>query len=775
MTVKLHGQVSYAGGFMNSSYSSELVVLSILIACVASYAALHLSAHVATTRSRFGWLVAGATAMGIGIWSMHFIAMLAYRLPVGVGYNPPLVALSLTIAIVASAIGLEVAGRSRPSHARIALAGPVMGLAIAGMHYTGMAAMRLPASQHYDLRLVVASLVIAVAASYAAIALFLRFRFERSRRGAWLKGASAIVMGHAVAGMHYTGMAAVHFTHATARDPGLILPPHQLAFAVAASTAVVLMIIVAGAMLDRWAGTLRAVRESEERFRIMVDAVRDYAIVTIDTEGRIGSWNRGAERLLGYSAREILGQSLCRFYPDSDKADGQRELAIAAETGQYEREGVQVLGKERVVFANVTTTAMRDDRGELIGYARILRDVTDKLRAEEELRQSEKQLRHAQKMEAVGQLAGGVAHDFNNMLTAIRGYTDLLLEDDVAPVERDEALREIRKAADRAASLTRQLLAFSRKQVLQPRAVNPNVVVGEMDSMLRRLLVGDVDLVTTLDADVDEITVDPAQLEQVVLNLVVNARDAMPGGGSITIETANVDLDQEFCRTHPTAQLGPHVVLTVSDTGEGMSEEIRRHIFEPFFTTKERGAGTGLGLSMVYGIVKQSGGHIWVYSEPGLGSVFRIYFPRSSTACAAPPSAVAAATPMDSDETVLLVDDEDGVRRMVATLLERQGYRVLTARDGVEAIEVSERHAGRIDLLITDMMMPRMHGKDVSERLAVVRPEMRTLFMSGYADDHIIDRGLLDARMSFIQKPFALSELIAKIRTTVGAGATIAG
>jgi PAS domain S-box-containing protein len=697
---------------------------------------------------------------------MHFIAMLAYRLPVAVGYDFPLVALSLAIAIGASAIGLEVAGRPSPSAGRIALVGPTMGLAIAGMHYTGMAAMRLPGTQHYSTPLVAASLAVAIAASYAAVVLFLRFRFDRSRRGFWLKVVSAVVMGHAVSGMHFTGMAAVHFEHAPANPSSISLPPDMLAIAVATCAIVILVLVVAGAMLDRWAGTLRAVRESEERFRVMVDAIQDYAIVTIDTRGRINSWNRGAERILGYTAREIVGQSLCRFYADTDRANGERELAIAAREGRFEREGVRVVGKDRPVFANITTTAMRDDRGELIGFVRILRDVTEKLRAEEELRQSERQLRQSQKMEAIGQLAGGVAHDFNNMLTAIRGYTDLLLLE-TPDVDSDEALREIRKAADRAASLTRQLLAFSRKQMLQPRPVNANTVVGEMESMLRRLLVGDVELVTRLDAQLDQMTVDPAQLEQVVLNLVVNARDAMAKGGRITIETANVQLDEEFCRSHPTAQPGPHVVLTVSDTGEGMTEEVRRQIFEPFFTTKPRGAGTGLGLSMVYGIVKQSGGHIWVYSEPGEGSVFRIYFPRTSHPAMSAPARVPAVGPHGSSGTVLVADDEEGVRRMVGALLERQGYRVLSACDGVDALELSQRHEGSIDLLITDMMMPRMHGKELGERLSAVRPKIRVLFMSGYADEQIIERGLLDSQMSFIQKPFALSELVAKIRTTM--------
>ena len=758
---------------MSSSYSTELVALSIAIACIASYAALFLSAHVATTvRARRAWLVAGAAAMGIGIWSMHFIAMLAYRLPVGVGYDVPLVALSLAIAIVASLVGLRAAGVSCPTPAQLITAGPMMGVAIAGMHYVGMAAMRLPARQQYNAGLVATSVVIAVAASYAAIALFLRFRFDRSRRGWWLKALSAIVMGHAVAGMHYTGMAAVHFSHAPLAASGVILPPDELAIAIAISTMLILALSVGGGMLDRWAQTMSAVRESEERFRIMVDAVADYAIFTLDAQGRIASWNGGAERLLGQTSREILGQPLAKLYSPDDGAEAEREIDVATTVGRFEGESVLASMDGRPRYLNITTAAMRGVSGDLIGFARIVHDVTEKRRSEDELRHRETQLRQAHKMEAVGQLAGGVAHDFNNMLTAIRGYTELLLGMPWKDDEAREALGEIRNAADRAACLTRQLLAFSRKQMMQPRPVSPNTIVRDIESMLRRLLVGDVELSTRLGTEVGQITVDPVQLEQVLLNLVVNARDAMPEGGRIVVQTARVELDAEFCRQYEGARQGPHVMLAVSDNGSGMSEEVKRHIFEPFFTTKERGAGTGLGLSTVYGIVQQSGGSIAVESEVGRGSTFRIYFPRTETA--APPQPRSAAIPTSGARrgTILLVDDEEGVRRMLKALLERLGYDVIVAADGIEGLAAGERHQGRIDLLVTDMMMPRMHGKELSERFTARRPETRVLFTSGYADDDVIERGLLDADMAFIQKPFSMEELGDKIRELLATDAT---
>ena len=749
---------------MSGSYSTQLVVLSIVIACVASYAALDLAGHVARRRAQFGWLLGAAFAMGIGIWSMHFIAMLAFRLPVAVGYDVPLVLASLLIAIGASGIGLRVAGQVTPRPAHIALAGPIMGLAIAGMHYTGMASMRLPAVQHYDRVLFLTSILVAVVASYAAIALFLRFRFDRSRRGLWLKIASAVVMGHAVAGMHYTAMAAVHFEPGMAAASGVILPPEQLAIAIAMATVLILALIVSGAMLDRWMDSQGSIRRSEERFRAMVDALQDHAIFTLDAQGRIDSWNKSAEKMTGRTATEVIGLPLSDLYPTPNARDAEHELAMAREHGRHEAEGIRIDRHGKVLRVSATTTVMRSAGGRLLGYARIVRDVTEKARAEEELRQSEAQLRQAQKMEAVGQLAGGVAHDFNNMLTAIRGYADLLRDDVGASTDTHASLSEIITAADRAAALTRQLLAFSRKQMLQPKPINPNDMVAEMERMLSRLMLGGVDLAMELSPDVGQITADPAQLQQVLLNLALNARDALPRGGRVKFGTSNVILDEAFCREHPGARPGEHVLLTVSDNGVGMSKEIQQHIFEPFFTTKPLGAGTGLGLSTVYGIVKQSDGYIDFDSEEGDGTTFRIYFPRTLDHASEPTVRPVAAATQAKHETILLVDDEDGVRRMLATLLSRSGYRVLQATSGTEALDVSRAHEGKIHLLITDIMMPGMNGRELSQLFIAQRPDARVLYTSGYASDEIIERGLLDRDMAFIQKPFVMSELLAKVR-----------
>ena len=751
------------GVLMSSSYNADLVILSVVVACIASYAALDLAAHLARRGASKRWLLGAATAMGIGIWSMHFIGMLAYRLPVAVAYEPTTVVLSLLIAVLGSGIGLRVAGQAAPRRRSLALTGPAMGLAIAGMHYTGMAAMRLPGTQHYAAGPVLLSILVAIVASYAAIALFLRFRHDRTRRGFWLKVVSAVVMGHAVAGMHYTAMWAVHFNHGPAVDTGVVLPPRQIAVAIALVTVVLLALVVVAAMMDRWMQTQVDIRRNDERFQAMVEALHDHAVYTVDAEGRIDSWNRGAERLFGRSQDEILGQPLGILYPAGSEEAADQELARALEAGTHETESQRLRGSGDVRLVNSITTPMRGSDGQLLGFARIVRDITEKSRAEADLRRSEELLRQAQKMEAVGQLAGGVAHDFNNMLTAIRGYAELLRRDATPGTESDDALGEITSAADRAAELTRQLLAFSRKQVLQPAAVNPNAIVVDMERMLRRLLVGNVQLVTDLRPEVGNITVDPAQLQQVLMNLALNARDALPRGGTVRFTTSNVDLTEEFARQHPGAHAGPHVMLSVADDGVGIPAAIRDHVFEPFFTTKELGSGTGLGLATVYGIVKQSDGYIWFESEEGRGTTFHVCFPRRAGPDTAPSQCPEASAPPAGGATVLLVDDEPGVRRLLERVLGKQGYHVLGADSASKAVDVAEAHRGPIELLITDIMMPGMNGAELADRLRGVRPDTKVLYVSGYASDEVIERGLLDPSKAFIQKPFSASELLEKV------------
>jgi len=381
-----------------------------------------------------------------------------------------------------------------------------------------------------------------------------------------------------------------------------------------------------------------------------------------------------------------------------------------------------------------------------------------------ERRHLEDQLRQAQKMEAVGQLAGGIAHDFNNLLTAILGSTQLLLHATPPGDGRREDIEEIKNAGLRAAELTRQLLAFSRRQVLAPKVLDMNAVVSQMDKMLRRLIGEDVELVTQLARDLGPVSADPGQLEQVLLNLAVNARDAMPRGGRLTIETANVVLTEEYSERHHRLPPGQYVLLAVSDTGVGMDEATQKHLFEPFFTTKEVGKGTGLGLATVYGIVKQSGGYIWVYSEPGHGTTVKVYLPRVPGA--AEPLPVAAATPelRRGSEIVLLVEDAAPVRSLARKSLESYGYTVLEAADGPAALDLAARHPRGIDILVTDVVMPGMSGRELAERLAPARPAMRVLYTSGYTDDAMVRQGVLRAGVAFLQKPFVPETLARKVR-----------
>jgi PAS domain S-box-containing protein len=399
---------------------------------------------------------------------------------------------------------------------------------------------------------------------------------------------------------------------------------------------------------------------------------------------------------------------------------------------------------------------IRDDAGKAVEAVGSWSDITERKNLEDQFRQ-------AQKMEAVGRLAGGVAHDFNNLLTIINGYGELVLGK-LSPADPSRALiREIVAAGDRAAGLTRQLLTFSRKAIIEPKILDLEVVVADVDKMLRRILGEDIQLAIVVDPELGTVKADPGQIEQVVMNLVVNARDAMPQGGQLTVEVRNAELDEAYAREHLDARPGPHVMLAVSDTGCGMDQATMTRLFEPFFSTKGE-KGTGLGLATVHGIVKQSGGHVGVYSEVGRGTTFKVYLPR--LAQRAPPEKSRpepAAIPRGS-ETVLLVEDEDGVRALSRHVLLSSGYIVLEAHDGVEAIRVAEQHTGRIDLLLTDVVMPRMSGREVAERLAGMHAGMKVLFLSGYTDDAVVRHGILEAEVAFLQKPFSPGSLATKVR-----------
>ena len=397
------------------------------------------------------------------------------------------------------------------------------------------------------------------------------------------------------------------------------------------------------------------------------------------------------------------------------------------------------------------------------------REMTERHATEEALRKSEDELRHAQKLEAVGRLAGGVAHDFNNLLTAIIGYAELVAEraDHPALVRQNAAM--IRKAGGQAAGLTRQLLAFSRKQLLQPRVIDLNRLVVEMEQLLRRVIGERYELRTLPEAERGRVKADPSQLEQVILNLGVNGRDAMPGGGRLTIRTANVTLDPEEAeRISPSLGAGVYVVLEVEDRGQGMDEETKSKIFEPFFTTKGPGKGTGLGLATVYGIVRQSGGAIAVESALGQGSIFRIYFPAEEAPLEEPRAAPAPVEPSHRSETVLVVEDEEIVRELVCDVLTQQGYAVICAANGADALQMAEQHSGRIDLLVTDVVMPQMNGHELAERLTALQPGLNVLFVSGYSEDDIGEHGVLDTTIELLEKPFTPQSLSRKVREILG-------
>ena len=497
-------------------------------------------------------------------------------------------------------------------------------------------------------------------------------------------------------------------------------------------------------------------RDSEARYRTLVDGVRD-VIFALAPDGTVASLNPAFETMTGFHRDEWLSKPFEQLMHPDDLPLALELLAgaLRGESRTFNQFRIRTRKGDYRVAEFSATPQYRD--GQLASIFGIGRDVTERLSLEQQLRQ-------AQKMEAVGRLAGGVAHDFNNILTAITGYADLLLEDLGSDDPQREDVAEIRKAADRAAGLTRQLLAFSRQQVMQAQVLDLNALVADTQSMLGRLLGEDVALATKLDPALGAVRADPGQLEQVLMNLAVNARDAMPNGGKLTIETANAELDESYTREHFPARPGPYVMLAVSDTGTGMSAEVQSHLFEPFFTTKEKGKGTGLGLATVYGIVKQSGGYVWVYTEPGHGTTFKIYLPRVDAAPAPRVSGVQASPVEDGTETVLLAEDETAVRAVARHTLQRHGYTVLEAPSAEAALDLAQRHSGPIHLLLTDVVMPGMSGRALALRLSELRPELRVIYMSGYPEEAITRHGVLERGFTYVQKPFTPEGLARKVR-----------
>jgi two-component system cell cycle sensor histidine kinase/response regulator CckA len=866
---------------LTGSYDYRLVALSILIAICASYAALDLAGRVTAARGRalIFWLIGGAGAMGLGIWSMHYIGMLAFSLSVPVSYDWPTVMLSLRVAILASGVALHVVSRKNMSLVRAVAGSVVMGAGISAMHYIGMEAMRSTAMCHYDARLVALSVALAIVISF--VALRLAFLARDEKRGITLrKFASATLMGLAIPVMHYTGMAAASFT-ADGMVPDTSHATSVTIFGTAGITIVTFMILslaVLTSVFDRRLSAQSLELESAElRYRQLFE--RSLAgVIRTTLDGRILECNLACARIFGYATSEELIASPIsdRYLSPEDRTTFIAILRKVKSLTNYEqclrrRDGSKVwlLGSANLVegvgdepavneetFVDITERRNAEEKfrkafnanpepitiatiseGRYIdvnesflrvtGYSReevigrtsrelnfwvgpedrsifieklkkqgsvremeigfrtksgeirtavdsaeiidvagqecviaIFRDITEQ-------KTLEKQLRQTQKMEAVGQLSGGIAHDFNNLLGVIIGYSEIL-EHRLAPDDplQKECL-QIKKAGQSAASLTRQLLAFSRQQVLEPRVLDLNAIVLNVEKMLRRLIGEHIDLRTQLDPALGSVKADQSQIEQVIINLAVNARDAMARGGKLIIETSNVILDEDYARRHSPQLPGPYVLLAVADTGIGMDAETQARIFEPFFTTKELGKGTGLGLSTVYGVVRQSGGHIWVYSEPGQGTTFKIYLPRAGQTARLQQPAAGPAESLRGSETILLVEDEEALRGLTHSLLENSGYTVLEADLPEAAIEIAHQHRGTIHLLLTDMVMPGMNGRDLAANLAAKRPEMKVVYMSGYTG--FTHAGLADPEISLLAKPFTRDTLLRKVRGALAA------
>ncbi len=505
--------------------------------------------------------------------------------------------------------------------------------------------------------------------------------------------------------------------------------------------------------------TENELRQSEERFRLLVEGVNDYAIFMLNPEGLVESWNAGAERIYGFTAEEAIGSSLSRFHPPEDQHAATPEYALerAAATGRFEEENWRMRKDGQRFWASSVTAALRDDRGNLRGFSRICRDVTER-------RELEHRLRHAQKLEAVGRLAGGVAHEFNNSATAILGYSSLVIDKAQDNQQLRHYAEEIHKAGQRAASVTRQLLAFSRQQILQPTLLSLNEVVADIEKMIGGLIGEDIRLLTTLDPYLGAVKADSGEMEQVIINLALNARDAMPDGGVLHIETSNVEVDRVFAAENPDMAPGPHVRLRVSDTGIGLDKQTAAHIFEPFFTTKPVGQGTGLGLSTVYGTVKRAGGGILVFSEPGRGATFEIYLPRLEQASVKPATLSPRRKADGGSETILIVEDDSSLRWLTGQILTQFGYTVLEAGDGSQALALAEERAGNIDILLTDVVMPGFNGRQLARQVQQLYPHIAVLLMSGYAAEIAAQHDENELALSFLEKPFTPEELGLKVR-----------
>ena len=510
---------------------------------------------------------------------------------------------------------------------------------------------------------------------------------------------------------------------------------------------------------------LERLRQTEERHRLLVESVAYFAIVRLDLDGCVTDWSLGTERIIGYTTQEIVGGHFSMFYIPEDRAKGLplRALEMAARQGRCETEGWRLRKDGSRFWANVVIHPVTDERGELTGFFKVTRDITPRHEQEDELQRVRAALAQSQKMEAVGQLTGGIAHDFNNLLTAVLGNIELIEQDSQMNNDRLRRFaRAARRAAEHGATLTERLLAFSRRQPLRPEHTDINGLVDGTLELLRGTLGERIAIETRLAGELWWTFVDPNQLESAVINLALNARDAMPSGGTLTIETGNAFLDKEYVAAHPEIEPGQYVMLAVNDTGTGMSAETAARAFEPFFTTKPMGEGTGLGLSQVYGFVGQSHGHIIIESEPGAGTTVRIYLPRQIDAVAITPRPLADAELQPVHATVLVVEDDRDVREYIVSALTRLGYRVLEAPEASAALSAVECHPG-VDMLLTDVGLPGINGRQLAEEVRRRRAGIKILFISGYAKHAIVHDGVLDHGIDLLWKPFTMNNLARKV------------
>ncbi len=503
----------------------------------------------------------------------------------------------------------------------------------------------------------------------------------------------------------------------------------------------------------------RELRDSQNRMALIVDSSQD-AIIGKNLDGIVTHWNKGAEHIYGYTAQEMIGRPISVLAP-KERVDEIPGILAKIRSGQRVEyfESVRVTKDKRNLSVSISVSPIYDAEGNVVGASTIARDITAHKKVEDQLRQS-------QKMEAVGRLAGGVAHDFNNILGIVTACSELLRSH--ISDEGSEYIDNIREAAKRGASLTRQLLAFSRRQTVQLQLVDWNERLREVSKLLRPLMGDDVELVLLPRSASAVVEADPGQLDQIVINLAVNARDAMPHGGKLVVETAVFDFDESFVREHSSINVGRYVMLAVSDNGTGMDEETRSRIFEPFFTTKEIGKGTGLGLATVYAIVKQSGGHVWVYSEPGQGTTFKIYLPSAEHKLGAVQASQAEAMPPRREGvTILLAEDDPIMRRLTRKMLEGHGYQVLEAEDGKAAMDKVGTYSGSIDLVLTDVVMKGMNGPELVLRLTVSHPKMKVVYMSGYTGELVADQGV-DSGIRLLEKPFTRIDLLKTLEAALG-------